>query len=159
MMHYNELKARECADKTPTKQLEIVESMLTPCRTDFFIEEPEVHIFPSTQKEFVYALVSLLNGKKRHTCFMATHSPYIMAALNNLILAGELMAESKEMAAKVENRFPKRQTLTYNEVGAFAMKDDKIKSIMDDEFKMIAADALDSASQEIADVFNFLLGL
>lgn len=154
-----QIVARECADKTPAKQQEIVDSMLTPFRTDFFIEEPEAHIFPSTQKDFVYTLVSLLNGRKRHTCFMATHSPYIMTALNNLIQAGELMAESKVMAAKVEERFPKRQTLTYNEVGAFAMKDGKIECIMDDEFKMISADALDSASQEIADDFNFLLGL
>ncbi len=82
-----------------------------------------------------------------------------MTALNNLIQAGELIAESKEIAARVETRFPKRQTLTYNEVGAFAMKDGKIESIMDDELKMISADALDSASQEIADDFNFLLGL
>lgn len=154
-----QIVANECADKTPKKQLEIVDGMLTPCRTDFFIEEPESHIFPSTQKEFIYTLVGLLNGRKRHSCFIATHSPYIMTALNNMILAGELMAESKDKAAKVEKRFTKRQTLAYNEVGAFAMKDGKIESIMDDEFKMISADALDTASQEIADDFNFLLEL
>lgn len=39
------------------------------------------------------------------------------------------------------------------------MKDGKIECIMDDVFKMISADALDSASQEIADDFNFLLSL
>lgn len=154
-----QIVARECPDKTPAKQLEIVDSMLTPCRTDFFIEEPEAHIFPSTQKDFIYTLVGLMNGRKRHTCFIATHSPYIMTALNNLIQVGELIAESKAMAAKVETRFPKRQTLLYDEVAAFAMKDGRIESIMDSEFKIISADALDTASQEIADDFNFLLNL
>lgn len=151
--------ARECADKTPEKQLEIVNGILTPYRTDLFIEEPEAHLYPSTQKEFVYSLVSLLNGRRRHFCFIATHSPYIMTSLNNLIQAGELIAESKEKANKVETRFPKRQTLTFDTVAAFAINDGKIKSIMDEDFRLISAEALDCASQEIADDFNFLLNI
>lgn len=31
---------------------------------DFFIEEPEAHLFPSTQKTFVYSLVEMLNGRQ-----------------------------------------------------------------------------------------------
>lgn len=161
-----QIVARECVDKTPEKQLEIVDCMLTPYRTDFFIEEPEVHIFPSTQKDFVYSLVSLLNGRKKHFCFLATHSPYIMTAMNNLIQAGELLAAAStgspadmEKVARVQERFPKRQTLTFDEVAAYAMKDGKIESIMDEEFRLISAEALDGASQEIADDFNFLLSL
>lgn len=151
--------ARECTDKPSAKQQDIVNNMLTPYRTDFFIEEPEAHIFPSTQKDFIYSMVWLLNSRKKHFCFMATHSPYIMTALNNMIMAGELIAESMDKAAKIEERFPKRQTLRYNEVAAFSMKDGTIKSIMDEEYKLISADALDSASQEISDDFDFLLNL
>ena len=58
-----------------------------PQFTSFFIEEPEAHIFPSTQKDFVYTLVEKLNNERQHTCFIATHSPYIMTAINNLMLA------------------------------------------------------------------------
>ena len=151
--------AREFVDKKPEKQLEIINGMLTPYRTDVYIEEPEAHIYPSTQKDFVYSLVSLLNGRRKHFCFIATHSPYILTALNNLIRAGETMAESVEKAEKVKARFPKRQTMTYDDVAAFAMKDGRIESIMDEDFKLISADALDSASQEIADDFNFLLNV
>ena len=154
-----EIVARECADMEPKKQLEIVDGMLTPYRTDLFIEEPEAHIFPSTQKELVYSLISLLNGRKKHFCFIATHSPYIMTAINNLIQASETMAESKEKAALVEQRFSRRQSLPYGDVAAFAMKDGKIASIMDDTFRLISAEALDHASQEISDDFNFLLNV
>lgn len=150
---------RECHDKTPEKKLEILNDMTTPCRSDLFIEEPEAHIFPSTQKDFVYSLVNLLNGRKKHSCFIATHSPYVMTSFNNLIQAGERMTESKEMAEKVSERFPKRQTLRYDEIAAFAMKDGYIESIMDDEFRLISAEALDDASQEIANDFDFLLNL
>lgn len=154
-----EIVARECAEKSAEKRSEIVNSMLTPHHTDLFIEEPEAHIFPSTQKEFVYSLINLLNGRRKHFCFVATHSPYIMTAVNNLIQAAEVMAESDEKAKEVEKRFAKRQTLPYGDVAAFAMKDGRIESIMDDEFRLISAEALDSASAEIADDFNYLLGL
>ena len=62
-------------------------------------------------------------------------------------------------AAKIKDRFPKRQTMPYDEVAAFAMKDGKIESIMDEDFRLISAEALDSASQEIADDYNFLLNV
>ena len=152
-----EIVGKECPSLSPARQLDIIDGLLTPCRTDLYIEEPEAHIFPSTQKEFVYSLASLMGGRKKHSCFIATHSPYIMTAMNNLIMAGELMAESKEKAAKVGERFPKRQTLRYDEVAAFAMKDGMISSIMDEDFRLISADAIDDASQEISDDFNFLL--
>lgn len=151
--------AHECADKSPAKQLEIVNGMLTPTHTDLFIEEPEAHIYPSTQKNFVYSLVSMLNGQKKHFCFIATHSPYIMTAMNNVIQAGEIAAESDAMAEKVNKRFANRERLRFKDVAAFQMKNGKIESIMDEDFKLISAEALDSASQEIADDFNFLLNL
>lgn len=151
--------ARECEDKSSAEQQEIVDSMLTICRTDFFIEEPEAHIFPSTQKDFLYFMTGLLNDRRKHSCFISTHSPYIMTALNNMIMAGELIAESEEKAAQVTARFAERQTLKFDDVAAFAMKDGRIESIMDDEYKLISADALDSASKEISDDFDYLLNL
>ncbi|MGN0234624.1 MAG: AAA family ATPase [Bacteroidaceae bacterium] len=154
-----QIVAREFADKKPTKQLEIINGILTTCHTNMYIEEPEAHIYPSTQKDFVYSLVSLLNGRRKHFCFIATHSPYILTALNNLIQAGEAIAESGEKAEKVKERFLMRQTMAYDDVAAFAMKDGKIESIMDEDFRLISAEALDSAPQEIADDFNFLLNV
>lgn len=150
---------RECPGKSPDMRTEIVDSILTPSHTDFYIEEPESHIFPSTQKDFVYSLVSMMNGRRKHFCFMSTHSPYILTSLNNLIQAGELKASSKEKAEGLKERFPARQLISFDEVAAFAMKDGEIESIMDPDFRLISADALDSASQEIADDFNFLLNI
>ncbi|MGM9740215.1 MAG: AAA family ATPase [Candidatus Cryptobacteroides sp.] len=150
---------RECADKSPEKQKKIIDGILTPCRTDFFIEEPESHIFPSTQKEFVYSLVGLLNGRRKHSCFISTHSPYILTAMNNLIQASDLITESKEKADRVKERFPLSQAISYDNVAAFFMKDGRIESIMDPDFRLISSEALDSASQEIADDFNFLLNI
>ena len=80
-----QIVTRMLPNKTTEKQLEIVNGIMTPSRTDMYIEEPEAHIYPSTQKDFIYSLVNLLNGRRKHFCFIATHSPYILTALNNLI--------------------------------------------------------------------------
>lgn len=155
----HEVVAKECASLTKGEQQNIIDTILTPHHTDLFVEEPEAHIFPSTQKSFVYSLVEMLNGNVQHTCFLATHSPYILTAFNNIILAGETMAMSKEKADKVSVIMPKRQTLCYDEVAAFEMSNGRNHSIMDEDFRLISADAIDAASQEISNDFDYLLNI
>lgn len=155
----HEVVAKECAGLTKGEQQNIIDTILTPHHTDLFVEEPEAHIFPSTQKSFVYSLVEMLNGNVQHTCFLATHSPYILTAFNNIILAGETMAMSKEKADKVSVIMPKRQTLCYDEVAAFEMSNGRNHSIMDENFRLISADAIDAASQEISNDFDYLLNI
>lgn len=155
----HEVVAKECAGLTKREQQNIIDTILTPHHTDLFVEEPEAHIFPSTQKSFVYSLVEMLNGNVQHTCFLATHSPYILTAFNNIILAGETMAMSKEKADKVSVIMPKRQTLCYDEVAAFEMSNGRNHSIMDEDFRLISADAIDAASQEISNDFDYLLNI
>ena len=149
----------ERSDLPVEKQLKIVERIIKPHHTDLFIEEPEAHIFPSTQKSFVYSLVKMLNGSVKHTCFLATHSPYIMTSFNNLIFADEVASVSKETEGLVKARFPKRSTLEYKDVAAFEMRNGRAYSIMDDECRLISAEAIDSASQEIGGDFDYLLNL
>lgn len=143
-----------------SKRDEILQNFMTPSRTDLFIEEPEAHLFPSTQKDFVYSLVTMLNGgRKRHNCFISTHSPYLMTAFNNLIMAGTVASESKEKADMVSGRFPASMRLKYDDVAAYSIKDGKASCIMDEEFRLISADALDAASETISNDFDFLLNL
>lgn len=151
--------SEECPNQSLQQQLDIVERIMTPHHTDFFIEEPEAHLFPSTQKTFIYSLVEMLNGRKNHACFIATHSPYIMTSFNNVILAGEASKESVEKSDAVGRLIPRQQTLTFDEVAAFEINNGSIRSIMDDEFRLISADAIDSASQEIANDFDYILNL
>ena len=137
----------------------IARKLFFPEFASFFIEEPEAHIFPSTQKDFVYNLVEKLNNERQHTCFIATHSPYIMTAINNLILANERFAESEEIKNKILTRFSEQHLLPFNDVAAFAMESGNVKDILDYDFKMILSDALDSASESIANDYDYLLGL
>lgn len=134
----------------------IVDSILTHHHTDLYIEEPEAHIYPSTQKSFVYSLVEMLNGEKKHSCFISTHSPYILTAFNNLILAGEKINGARDEVQKI---ISEKHILSYDDVAAFEMKDGKARYIMDAVFRLISADAIDDASIEIGNDFDYLLNL
>lgn len=151
---------REFPNQPIQKQSYIIYSILKTHHTDLFIEEPEAHIFPSTQKHFVYSLAGMLNSNRRkHNCFLTTHSPYIMTSFNNLIFAGEISAISKENSEKVGKVIPAGQRLRLSEVAAFEMSEGKMTSIIDTETGLISAESLDSASQEIGSDFDYLLGI
>jgi predicted ATPase len=55
--------------------------------TQFVIEEPEQNLFPDTQCNLMYHLLNCLNHGKAHRAVITTHSPYILYALNNCMLA------------------------------------------------------------------------
>ena len=55
--------------------------------TQFIVEEPEQNLFPKTQMELLYYLFSEINHGRNHRLVITTHSPYILYALNNCLLA------------------------------------------------------------------------
>ena len=55
--------------------------------TQFIIEEPEQNLFPETQMDFLYFLLSEINHGRNHHLVLTTHSPYVLYALNNCMLA------------------------------------------------------------------------
>lgn len=65
---------------------ELFESYTKTWSSDIYLEEPEQNLFPKTQIKFVYEL--LINSKiHEDSVFIATHSPYILYALNNAMMA------------------------------------------------------------------------
>lgn len=80
-----------------------LDRLLVPVRTSFIVEEPEQNLFPKTQMDLLYNMVSKLNNGKSHRLVMTTHSPYILYALNNCMLA--YLVENKidsSLASSVE---------------------------------------------------------
>lgn len=127
--------------------------------SDIFLEEPEENLFPETQYDLVNWLAELLNGERKHSLFIATHSPYIMSAFNNLIQAGDIIEDSLEKRAEVEQIIGGNRSISYDDVAAFAISDGTVHSIKDDELRLISPSELDTASDNISSIFNQLLQL
>jgi ABC-type cobalamin/Fe3+-siderophores transport system ATPase subunit len=124
-----------------------------------YIEEPEAHLFPATQKLVVDLMAQSFRGRKGGmTLVITTHSPYILTSVNNLLQAGQLYAKASAASAKkLGSIIPKEQILKPGEVGFYALADGQAAPIMDKETGLINGDAIDQVSNDIAVQFGELL--
>jgi len=125
-----------------------------------FIEEPEAHLFPTAQSDLTQVLATIVMAPKdRIDLVVTTHSPYVLAKVNNLIKAGEL---ANKLGAKTEDAIEKivgkAAWLSPGTVCAYAMCDGKLQYLMDDD-GLINAEYLDTVSGEIAREFSELLAV
>ena len=137
----------------------IVDNFTHYDHSDIYLEEPEENLFPETQRDLVNWLAETVNGERNHSLFIATHSPYIMSAFNNLIQAGDIIGESPEKANEVEKIIGGHRAIKYDDVAAFAISNGSVHSIKDDELRLISPSELDTVSDDIANVFNQLIAL
>lgn len=127
-----------------------------PHSSKLVIEEGEINIFPATQYELVKSLIGMMDFVRGDRLLMTTHSPYIMTSINNLIQAGNAVRDGKS-EEEVNQIIFRSCWLNYEDVSAWALKDGRIVSINDDEFRLISADALDAASGLISNDFSQLV--
>jgi hypothetical protein len=136
-------------DKPPTGSKKLI-----------YLEEPEANVFPSTQYDLV-RLFSWLSHEPNldFSWVITTHSPYILTAFNDLIKAGQIAIEQPDKASEVEKIIPRQYWIKPGDFAAYAFdgKDGILRSIMDQETKMINGDVLDDISSDIADQFGQLL--
>ena len=112
----------------------------------YFIEEPEAHLFPTAQKQ-IALLITLLHNLG-HSFVLTTHSPYILTALNNMILSADIRETNS--TKKFEKKFPRQFDLKFEDVNASTLRDGKLQEILDYENKLIGTSIID----EVSDVFE-----
>jgi len=140
-----------------------------PANHLFLIEEPEAHLFPTSQKSIV-TLISLIFNvtQKRHSFFITTHSPYILTALNNLIQAKNvrdaLETKAKDEGKKVDydrlfSIVPDNQMIDIDDVAAYTLQDGELQNIINPENKIIDTNIIDEVSNQFSQTFEQLLDL
>ena len=65
-----------------------ITSLLKTHNSQFIIEEPEMNLFPETQRDLVFHLLNKCLGREGNRLTITTHSHYILYALNNCMMAG-----------------------------------------------------------------------
>lgn len=78
----------ELRDEGVSSALQLKENISKSHYTSLIIEEPEQNLFPETQKDLIYFLIKNIIGERDHRLCITTHSPYILYALNNCMMAG-----------------------------------------------------------------------
>ncbi|MEZ8277443.1 AAA family ATPase [Vibrio cyclitrophicus] len=121
-----------------------------------FIEEPEAHLFPTSQSH-IMSLLSVLYASSDTDFFITTHSPYILSALNNLVLAKSKVDEGKITVEEFTKINGGGRPVSYDDISAHTISQGQLEQITDDEYQMIGADMLDSVSEHFESVMNNLL--
>lgn len=121
-----------------------------------FIEEPEAHLFPTAQGE-IMSLISSIYDEYKTQFFITTHSPYVLASLNNMIQAGEVAKNGKLSKKEFCEINRGGAPISYENVSAYTIEDGVARSIMDEEYKIIGGYSLDEVSNHFQDVMNTIL--
>lgn len=122
---------------------------------NFVVEEPELNLYPKAQHELIKYLVKncLL---ERKNLILTTHSPFVLASINNLLLA---YYKGQSSPKEVNKIIKKESWLNPKNFIAYELKNGKAKKIMDDKLGQIKENMIDSVSDSFADEFDKLLDL
>lgn len=134
---------------------DFLKRLTKPNYTKLIIEEPELSIFPQTQYELTKYIFNLLNLDRGDSIVITTHSPYVMTSINNLIQAASSIEDGADMNTVL--KITGGSFVNYHDVNAWSINNGTIKVINDDDYKMISAEAIDSASNTISNDFDKLL--
>ncbi|MEA5421336.1 AAA family ATPase [Spirulina sp. CCNP1310] len=124
-----------------------------------YIEEPEAHLFPSSQRDIVNLIATVYNADRSRLQFViTTHSPYILTAFNNLLQAGILaQGASPETLAKITQLVPESQFIDPQEIAVYQIANGTAESIILEDTGLIDAEIIDAVSEELAIQFDGLL--
>ncbi|POZ53336.1 AAA family ATPase [Methylovulum psychrotolerans] len=124
----------------------------------FFIEEPEAHLFPVSQKQII-SLIATIYNTFGHSFFITTHSPYILTAINNLVVGQDAYDKATangdaEQLKKLAHVLPTDELIRLEDVSAYTLNKGKLESIIDSENRLIGANLLDAVSDEFDKAFG-----
>lgn len=132
-------------------------------RYDSFInivEEPELSLFPHSQMEVLFSLIANNATTANNMLVITTHSPYSLAIMNTLIMAGKVCGNGNDEVKKfVMKTLGGDYLLNPNDVAAYRLNlNDNLycQSIINPKTGLVSKNDLDSASDDIMRIFNSL---
>ncbi len=120
------------------------------------IEEPELNLFPETQKKVIDYIISnsLDDGNFKTRLIINTHSPYILTSLNNLMYAYQT---GKIHADETEKIIDKKYWLNPDDVSVYMLlPNGECENVMNREESLIKAEKIDEVSRVLNRKFDLL---
>lgn len=118
------------------------------------IEEPESHLDPRNQKEII-EIISAFSKITGNRVVITTHSPYILASLNNLMYANIIGVNHGN---EVKEIVPETVWINPENLRAYEVKEGKAVLIHDEQ-KLIKNEELDRISSVINSEYNSLFNI
>lgn len=124
-------------------------------RTHLVVEEPEQNLYPATQRGLIYQMLKDIQDSERcrHTLTITTHSPYILYAVDNCMLAGLLGNKLKD--ANVANDL-KKAAISPLEVALWELKDGRLIDLKSSDGLLGKNHFNDELSTSVDEMYNML---
>jgi len=131
-----------------------------------YIEEPEAHLFPSAQTQLIEMFSQIVNSSRNLSLkqpptriVITTHSPYVLAKMNNLIKAGVLSKKlNPEKRRRLEKIIPQNSWIQPYAAKAYAIHERRLISIIDNS-GLIDGDYIDKVSELTGSEFERMLDM
>lgn len=136
----------------------IVNAFTQTSHADIYLEEPEQNLFPLTQVELLYQLLKR-SAVREDGLFIATHSPYVLYALNNCMLGylvkNKIPAEIDNLKAQKDSWInPKDVAVWELKDGGFSSKVDTKSLTLQDKEGLIRGNYFDRIMSQIMAEFS-----
>ena len=123
--------------------------------SQFIIEEPEQNLFPETQRDLVYYLLQKCLAKDENRLTFTTHSPYILYALNNCMMAGLV---SDKMNKKELNKLKcNGSKVPPSFVSIYEIRNGVVDKTIQGEDGLISDNYFDQKMKDLMDDFYLML--
>lgn len=128
--------------------------------SNIVVEEPEQNLFPETQVQLIYYILSKIN-QDRDNLFITTHSPYILYALNNCILANRISKTTDNQPFGELIDMPQNACINPEYVSVWELDKGRIRNnrTIQDEEGLIRDNYFDRVMQNVMADFHNLLTL
>lgn len=124
------------------------------------VEEPELNLFPRSQMEVLFSLISNNASAEENMLVFTTHSPYSLAIINTMIMGAKAYANAtEEQRGQIEAILPVKYQINENEIAAYRLSSSDecyCQPVINEKTGLVSKNELDSASDEIKRVFNSL---
>lgn len=123
--------------------------------SQFIIEEPEQNLFPETQRDLVYYLLQKCLNKEGNKLTFTTHSPYILYALNNCMMAGLVSNKmNKKELSKLKCNHSK---VSPSFVSIYEIRDGVVDKTIQGRDGLISDNYFDRKMKDLMDDFYLML--
>ena len=123
--------------------------------SQLIIEEPEQNLFPDTQRDLIYYLLEKCSDHEHdHRLTLTTHSPYVLYAINNCIMAGIVWDKMRE--ADKEKLKCKLSIINPKDISIYQLNEGEITSIQQED-GLVGNNYFDTKMKELMDDFYIML--
>lgn len=141
--------------------LKLEDNISHPHYSNIILEEPELNLFPETQKDLIYDMLAMVKNS-RDRLIITTHSPYLLYALNNCMLG--YLAHNNIPKEETELQFVQKSMINPNDVsvweirnGEFAAYKDNPNHTIQDTKGLIRTNYFDRIMKNIMADFSSLM--